>query len=69
MCRGKNICSELGINPDNWDKFSPLRTPNWVAEQIDIFESAVSDFFAGQKDSCLTKLQQIKSAEICLVLK
>lgn len=64
MCRGKNICSELGINPDNWDKFSPLRTPNWVAEQIDIFESAVSDFFAGQKDSCLTKLQQIKSAEI-----
>jgi hypothetical protein len=25
MCRGKNICSELGVNPEKWDKFSPLR--------------------------------------------
>jgi len=64
MCRGKNICSELGANPENWDTFSPLRTPNWIAEQFEIFESAVNDFFTGQKEACLQKIKQIKSEEI-----
>lgn len=64
MCRGKNICTELGTNPDNWDIYAPIRRPSWIDEQIDLFTSAVDDFFAGQKDSCLAKLSQIKSDEI-----
>ncbi len=64
MCRGKNICSELGANPENWDSFSPLRTPNWIAEQFEIFESAVNDFFTEKKEACLRKIKQIKSDEI-----
>ena len=64
MCRGKNVCSELGTNPDHWNINAPLPIPNWVADQIDIFESAVNDFIAGDKESCLTKLKQIKNEEI-----
>jgi 5-methylcytosine-specific restriction endonuclease McrA len=64
VCRGKNACSELGTNPDNWDIFCPLPIPNWMADQIDLFELAVNDFIAGNKDSCLTKMKQIKSEEI-----
>ena len=64
MCRGKSICSELNTNSDNWDKFSPLPTPSWMADQIDIFESAVKDFICGNKVSCLARLKEIKNEEI-----
>lgn len=64
MCRSKNICSELGTNPDNWNLFSPHPTPIWMAGQIDIFELAVNDFIVGNKDSCLNRIKQIKSEEI-----
>lgn len=64
MCRGKNTCSELGTNPDNWDTNAPLPTPNWMSEQIDIFESAVDDFLSENRASCLEKIQMIKSSEI-----
>lgn len=64
MCRGINICSELGSNSDVWDKFSPLPMPNWGSNQIDIFESAVDDFIRGNTNSCLNKLKQIRSEEL-----
>jgi hypothetical protein len=50
MCRGKNVCSELGTNPNNWDLNSLLPTPNWFVDQIDIFEAAVNEFIAGDKE-------------------
>lgn len=64
MCRGRNLCSELGTNPEKWDNCSPLPTPHWFAGQIDIFESAVNDFVADNKELCLAKLNQIRSEEI-----
>lgn len=64
MCRGKNVCSELGTNPEKWNTYAPLSTPNCFADQIDLFESAVTDFISGKKESCLTKLKQIKNDEI-----
>lgn len=64
MCRGKNTCSELGVNPEKWDKFSPLRTPNWMTNEIDLFVSAVDDFLSGDKNSCLEKIRQIRTEEI-----
>ncbi len=64
MCRGKNICSELGTNTENWSIHSPLPTPSWMAEQIDLFEVAVNEFITGNRESCLIKLKQIKSEEI-----
>ena len=64
MCRGKNTCSELGLNSDKWDPNAPLPTPEWMADQIDIFESAVNDFLSGDRDTCLEKIRQIRSSEI-----
>ncbi|MBN8697152.1 MAG: HNH endonuclease [Bacteroidetes bacterium] len=64
MCRGRNICSKLGTNPEKWDINSPLPTPYWFADQMDIFESAVNEFIVGDKESCLIKLKQIRSEEI-----
>lgn len=64
MCRGKNICTELGANPEKWDKYAPLRTPSWSTGSIEIFESAVNDFLLGKKDSCLQKIKTIKNTEI-----
>jgi hypothetical protein len=64
MCRGVNTCSELGLDPTTWDKYSPLRTPAWMKSTIDTFENAVDDFIRGDKNSCLEKLATIKSKEI-----
>jgi len=64
MCRGKNTCSELGVNYEKWDKFSPLKTPYWMTNQIEIFVSAVDDFLSGNKNSCLEKIRLIRSQEI-----
>lgn len=64
MCRGTNICSELGTNPKNWNDNSPLPTPAWMADQIDIFESAFLNFLSGNRDDCIEKLRSIRSSEI-----
>lgn len=64
MCRDKKYCIELGTNIKHWDKLCPLPKPIWISEQMNIFESAVNDFLIGQKDSCITKLKEIKNEEI-----
>jgi hypothetical protein len=64
MCRGKNICTELGTDPHNWDKHSPLRTPEWMIAELDLFISAVDDFLTGKRDSSIDKIKQIRSEEI-----
>ena len=64
MCRSKDSCSELGINPNHWNINCPLPTPNWFAEQIDIFESAVNFLISGDKESCFKTLKQIRNEEI-----
>jgi hypothetical protein len=66
MCRGKNTCSELGVNPEKRDKFSPLRTPNWMTNEIDLFVSAIDDFLSGDKNSCLEK--PLRAYHYCHVL-
>lgn len=64
MCRSKDTCSELGTDPKNWNTYSPLPAPNWMATQIDIFESAVNDLINGNRDACLNKIIHIRSEEI-----
>jgi len=64
LCRAKDTCSELGTDPQTWDIYCPLRKPSWMAEQINLIMSAVNDFFSGQKDACLHKISEIRSAEI-----
>ena len=59
MCRGKNYCSELGVNPVEWNKNAPISKPIWFLEQIEIFESAVNDFISIDRNACLDKISKI----------
>ncbi len=64
MCRGKNICSELGTDSNTWSKESPLPKPEWMNYEIDLFIKAVEAFIAGNKNLCLEIIGQIRTAEI-----
>jgi 5-methylcytosine-specific restriction endonuclease McrA len=64
MCRGKNICSELGTDSNTWSKESPLPKPEWMNNEVDLFIRAVDAFKAGNKDLCLEIIDQIRTAEI-----
>ena len=64
MCRGKLLCSELGTNYFNWDIHSPLPTPKWFTNEIELFELAVKDFLFGQRDAAVFKRNQIRNKEI-----
>jgi 5-methylcytosine-specific restriction endonuclease McrA len=64
MCRGKNICSELGTDSNTWSKESPLPKPEWMNKEIDLFIRAVDAFKAGNKNLCLEIIGQIRTAEI-----
>lgn len=64
MCRGKNTCSELGTDPAKWDRFSPLKIPVHLAQEIDQFVTAVDLFISGNRSACLERLKQIHSEAI-----
>jgi 5-methylcytosine-specific restriction endonuclease McrA len=64
MCRGKNICSELGTYSNTWSKESPLPKPEWMNYEVDLFIKAVEAFIAGNKNLCLEIIGQIRTAEI-----
>lgn len=64
MCRGKSDCTELGNNPLRWDVLCPLRPPEWVDEQISIFETAVEAFVSGQREKCIDLISSTRGVEI-----
>lgn len=64
MCRGKNICTELGIETEKWSTESPLPKPQWMNDEVEIFIKASESFLAKNKSECLDLLSQIRSKEI-----
>jgi 5-methylcytosine-specific restriction endonuclease McrA len=64
MCRGKNICSELGIEVAKWSKYSPLPKPQWMNEEVEVFIKIAEAFSEHNKTTCLDQLSQIRSSEI-----
>lgn len=64
MCRGKNICTELGVDTNNWSNESPLPKPQWMNNEVKLFIQAAEAFSAGNKQICLEVLSQIRSNEI-----
>ncbi len=60
MCRGKNRCSELGIDPTKWDIYCPLRPPIWIDREISKFVQAVDQLIEGNRDNCVTILDTIR---------
>ncbi len=63
MCRGANECTELGTNPDNWDKDCPLRPPVWINEEIDKFVKAVDQLIEGNREDSLMIIASIRGNE------
>lgn len=41
MCKGSNSCPVLGEDPETWDRFAPLRTPDWAGYAFTAFTQAV----------------------------
>ncbi len=64
MCRGKASCSELAIDPSEWDRFAPLRPPLWFAEALHIFEQAVELASIGDLDKSRTALVRTREGEL-----
>jgi 5-methylcytosine-specific restriction endonuclease McrA len=64
MCRGKNECSELGSNPELWDKFCPLKPPEWLESQIDLFANAVEAFRKGNRNKCIEIISATRGPDI-----
>jgi hypothetical protein len=64
MCRGRSECSELGTDPNLWDKFCPLPSQDWFEDQLDIFQEAVTQFFNGYRNDCINTLAKIRTDEM-----
>lgn len=64
MCRGKNICSELGANPAEWDKNCPLLPPKWINTEINKFIEAAHMFIQGNRELCIRTLSTIEDKKI-----
>lgn len=64
MCRGKDECTELADNTSKWDRYCPLRPPEWIDIEITSFEQAVDQLMKGNRDKCLELLANIKDEEI-----
>ena len=60
MCRGKNICSELGDRPDKWSKEAPLLPPKWFGEQLNAFCDAVRSAAVGDVANARERLRIIR---------
>ncbi|EDM25777.1 hypothetical protein LNTAR_15212 [Lentisphaera araneosa HTCC2155] len=64
MCKGKNICSELGDDPKSWDEKSTLLPPFWIRKEIETFISAVESAFRGDLSHSKEILKTIKSDDL-----
>ena len=64
MCRDKKECSELGSDPELWDKFCPLRPPEWLEGQIDLFSSAVENFRHGDRCKCIELISATRGPDM-----
>ncbi len=64
MCRGKDRCTVLGTNPNYWDKYAPLRHPEWMLKDVDLFVYGFSLFYDGKTDLAIKTIKEIKSEGI-----
>lgn len=52
MCRGKDKCSELGLDPQVWDTECPLRSPDWFDVEISKFVESFERLLRGSRTEC-----------------
>lgn len=64
MCRGKEHCTELGLNPKLWSKSSPLVPPKWFKDEIEVFINAVQTAVTGDRTKSIQLLSKIKNDKL-----
>jgi hypothetical protein len=64
MCRKRNFCSELGINPREWDLNSPLNPPGIFKEAIEIMDQVLMWLEKGDLNSATELLNSPLAGEI-----
>lgn len=64
MCRGKEICTELGTQKENWDPDCPLRLPEQYQQDLDVFIAAFIVFYQGHREKCVELIKSIRNEEI-----
>jgi|GEM_PF-765565 len=64
MCRGKQYCTELDVNPSLWSKRSPLVPPEWFKNELALFIDAVKAAVAGDRGKSIRLLSKIRSDEL-----
>jgi 5-methylcytosine-specific restriction endonuclease McrA len=64
MCRGTDVCTELGPDPTLWSGTSPLRPKEWFLEAFQAFQQARIAADEGDIDSALANLQLTRDRDL-----
>ena len=64
MCRAKEICEVLGVDPNKWSKTCPLPPPDYFEMSIDNFSDAVLSMVQGRIDESLDHLGRCNSDSV-----
>jgi 5-methylcytosine-specific restriction endonuclease McrA len=64
MCRGTDVCTELGSDPSRWSSTSPLWPKEWFQEAFQAFQEARRAADEGDVESALTLLDKTREREL-----
>jgi hypothetical protein len=64
MCRNSKFCTELGENPEEWDRLCPLPPPTYFKESLNYFIESYQLALRGQKDEAIASLQKTRSDDL-----
>jgi hypothetical protein len=64
MCRGTDVCTELGPDPTLWSGTSPLRPKEWFLDAFDAFQAARTAADEGDLESALKHLDRTREGDL-----
>ena len=64
MCRSAKFCTELGIDPTQWSKSTPLAPPDFFAISLRNFIDSLQLLANGQRESALISLEKTRSDDL-----
>ena len=64
MCRQSDHCTELGTDPDAWDRHCPLTPKPWFQESLSVFVQAFQAILEGDTATALDHLRNTRGHEL-----
>lgn len=64
MCRNAKFCTELGVNPDQWSKSTPLPPPNFFRDSLNYFIVSLQQIANGEQEAALFSLEKTRSNDL-----